>query len=1288
MRSLLCGLLSILILFNSALPSLAQVPQLGRTAVSNVRRTPTLLKGLRVLPVRTTVPTAAARGAGVSALGHVARPANTAAVVSNIQRNVSAQVLSNIPYENWKKQSTLLAQSSSAQGSQQITAQIFSHAGQLKEQSKLFRNELSFLIVTKQVSAPQIAAAKDFYRRDILHRLSRFSFFKEKDAAAVFSDKSFAPYAKTCQDVLSSAAALALCGEVEDASLLVRLHDAAKNTPFETVATRLTARGLLKIQAYEAFEKWAAPLAQEGEFWLGLEQYIRQNELPVSLHPKASSAVEPHSANWVEWLEAGNVANGLNAEDSLLATQSWMALGKKAEPVSSAVSSSSKPADVPAAVQNEPSAAQVSLNASLVLPQEINLQHSPLRITAPQQAAVGQAQTAASATPAAQAAPASTAPTATVETAASNDGILYSGFPIFALAKAGKKVWKKVRGLWHKKQDVVPSVREEPGLHENTVRPVFEPTAPSTVLEAEDVPGFVNYPSDIEAAESGFKLTLENEQGVEHILRNVDLTIDTTFKIDGYNRLVLKNDNVFELRNLTQPAGEISHFFVELENGAGELYRLAQAVDSLSLYRPIRIKLERKPNVRYTPVFLEVEDFETGVRFNLQATVDKKLLPENVSQGKLLLTRDGKIYFASADMEPVLLEGFYVRLPKEESPAWTAAMKAIPDTSFNLKIYPTDKKTNFMTYIVSPLRIGTGKAFGPIMSSLGLPSYLATGIPLMINNGLTILLGPAMPILRRLGEANMYRIGVGLYALASTGALALGLNGFMGVENATSLQVGGLIGVLTAMGLGGVFVNVTQNNLVSANVGAIKTARTKLAKFRPDATNNTAPTVSYLANRMKQMFSKGNVQMRDSVRYQWLSAFKNVGTFGFLSLPFFFNMVSSALGSSVRADFSLSFWALAGLSSYALWKVLRMPLKDSVPGNSVVLQKMVVEAEHNLIPLIEQELAKPLGEQNFLPLAKKLSEVLKPYARAVSYRTPKNQRISAIELEARSLERLKATLEARGLPEKQVQTAITELESSLNTLSRRNVNLRDVMKMKGVLSALSAMTFLTVHELGTASEFAYQVKEVAKQHFGGAGDESAATGMFLTAFFLYGTAFFSRIGGNWIALRTSEGSMYAFSSAMSLIGTSMLIAANGNMPVLFTGAMMATFGMGNFFSQVFEYTMKQAPKFRPELAVLIGYTMPLAAGLTAGIHSLAEWGATQGIHELGLMTALGALITSFVACPKMFADSSLVRSAQYYSRKVWTAVKNIFRKNGNPPAANAADCSGKTCATLDKFVEE
>ena len=1275
MRSLLCGLLSILLVFNSALPSLAQVPQAERALVRSARPRPTLLQkihpnvsGISKNPtVVSNVNRYLVQSAHALPVGKISQEG------LHIQQNITRQLQRQLPqtaqYHQWAQKSQITSFTQNMRASS---------IAQLTEQAPLFRNEGVLAILTERVSAEQATVLKQFYQADIKRNLMAFSAFSKTDFSTILTDKTSAPILRACQNALSSASALALVGGPEEASLLLSLYKAAQGTPFEQVATRLTGRGLLKMRAYEAFNAWADPLAQEGEFWLGLTAYARRNQLPVRTHASAGSKISAEAEGMVKWLEEGNLANGLNAEDSLLATESWMGLGERIEP------------ELPVAQQEVLPAQTVSLPQDPIrfspLPETISLapapvltgQMAPIRLQSPSENPIQPVATA----------PAQKA-VASISSSGSESGILYSGLPIFSLLKVSKKAWNKVRSLWRREQNgTTHAVAEEPGLHENTVRPIYEQTGPSSALDMEDAIAYANYPADIEVAESGFKLTLEDVSSVEQILHNVNLTIDTEFKTAGYNRVVLRQDKVFELRNLTQPAGEMSRFFFELSNANAELYKIVTFVTANPSHRPMRIKLEQKPNQRYTPLFMTVEDLETGAPFNIQASVDANLLlkkisggrslsarfgaiPDELKGGKLLLARDGKIYFQSAAGRKILLEDYHVRLPKEESNMWTAAMKAMPETNFNLKIYPTRNKTSFMTYVVSPLRIGTGKAFGPIMSSLGLTPLFATGIPLFINNGVTILLGPLMPFLRRIGEANMCRLGIGLYALASTGALALGLNGFMGLENATAVQVGGLIGVLTAMGVGGALINVTQNNLVSANAGVIKAAR-KAGKFKPGSTGSTDPTLSYLGNRMKQLFKKGNVEMRDSVRYQWLSAFKNVGTFGFLSLPFFFNLASSAVGSSVRADFSLSFWALAGMSSYALWKVLRMPMKDSVPRNAAVLQKVVVETEHNLLPLIEAELAKPAEARNFLSLAKRLNEVLTPYARAVSYRMPKGQRISAVDLEAKSLGRLGEELLKRGLPAEQVETATSELQAALNTLSRRNVNLRGVIKMKGVLPALTAMTFLTVHELGTASEFAYQVKKVAEQHFGGVGDEGAATGMFLTAFFLYGTAFFSRVGGNWIALRLSEGSMYAFSSALSVLGTSMLIVANGSIPLLFTGATMATFGMGNFFSQIFEYTMKQAPKFRPELAVLIGYTMPVAAALTAGIHSLAEWGTTHGIQELGLMTALGALVASFAACPKMFADSSIIRSVQYYSKKAWTSLKKMFRRNGNPPAGNSA----------------
>lgn len=829
-------------------------------------------------------------------------------------------------------------------------------------------------------------------------------------------------------------------------------------------------------------------------------------------------------------------------------------------------------------------------------------------------------------------------------------------------------------------------VKEEPGLHDNSVRPIYEKVASPKNLDVDEVLSLSEGQTELEVAESGFKLTLADKKGNEAILRNVNLTIDSAIETEGYNRVVLRNDNIFEMRNGTKPAGQMSHFIVTLENEQDELYKMAQAVSKLSLYRPMRIKLEQKINARYTPVFLDVVDFDTLKPFNMQAIVDSKLLPPGATEGNLLLSKDGKIYFMSKGEIPVRLNDFYIRLSKGEAPIWMQALQKESATDFNLKLVPTDNKVTFMTYGIPLLRIGTGKAFGPIMSSLGFSPLFATGIPLFANNGLPLLLGPLMPALRRNGDANMYRLGVGFYAAAFTSAVLLGMNGFvMGGEISPMLKYS-LPAVLIATGFGGALVNTPQNNLIRQNAGVIQTARKKVKGWVGD--KNAAPTISYLGKRVKEIFTTKNTEMRDSVRYQLASAVKNLGTFGFLALPFGFNLISDALGSSVHADFSLSFVPFAGLASYALYKVLKMPLKDTTPRNTSVLHNMVIEAEHNLTPVIEQNIAKPQAEWDFSVIAKQLKGALTPYARGLSYKFKRKRQDVALELEEQSLNRLKSALITNGVEESVAQDALTQLQQTLASLGRRDVSLGSVLKMPGVLSALSAMTFLTVHELGTSSEFAYQVNELAKLKFGTeGGSQVSALGMFLTAFFLYGTSFFSRLAGNWLALRTSEGSMYAFSSAMSVIGSSLLIAADGNLPLLFTGATMATFGMGNFFSQVFEFTTKQAPKYRQELAVLIGYTMPLAAAFSACIHSIAEWGVSKGIDDLGLMTTLGCLVTSFLICPKIFADSSVIRSAQYYGKKAWDAVKNKFRK-APAPAANAADCSGKTCATLDKLVEE
>lgn len=1280
MRTLLSLLLSVTVLVSSSSPALAQIVPVGR-GVSTIAR---MGEGTTVALETTNL---------LRRLGYAPALASArmqSPMASNLSQFIALQVEQQLAQQGGDIRPLMLA--GRLEG---LASRIIDLRPSATLRDGLLRNEFVTLALSNQATAENIQQALSFYREDLAKKSISFSGITEQNPARLL-DATSSERLGLYLDALSDAAALGLLGSAKDVPALLNFYKAAAPTALQQVAATITARNLLRWEAYDAFNIWVKEVPTEGLFWQELSNYVKAENIPVTFTPTVGRP-QMVTGQMSTWLASGCAVNGINAFATQDATRQWLALGQEplVVPVAQETLQAAAKQAAPAAAEIKPlevadlapiTATPISLDVSLAplatLPQEgIEVAAAEIPATQP-------------VLPVSEEKAAPVVPAATRTATSSTSGVLYSGIPVFHLLKSAKNLVQTIRGWFGGRKPVTPvqaAVHEPAGLHDNEVHSLYEHVTPPLPYDAEDVMGLESLPSIVPMAGEGFKFTIERA-GEETILSNVDITISSSIKLaNGYNRLVQTEDHVFELRNQTLDPKKMERFFFVLSTDNGALQTLIEGAQRIQSHYPLRVKIRFNGTEKWSAPFKRLYNHTKAVvqvplysgdmkgSFIL-ADLDTALLPtelvKTADQGALF-AQGNKIWYMDPNGRSVALSKYYVRLPKEESSKWIQIFQNNPQVKFNLNVYSSLNKTNFMTYLVSPMRIGTGKAFGPIMSSLGLSPFFATGIPLFANNGLSVVLGPLMPYLRRIGDANMYRLGVALYALASTGALALGLNGFMGVENATATQVGGLIGVLTAMGFGGVLINTTQNNLVASNVGAMPAVRSKKTKNISAASESgpNAATLGFLGKRVKEIFSKGHVEMRDSVRYQWLSALKNVGTFAFLAIPFGFNVLSEAVGSSLRADFSLSFWALAGLSLYSLVKVMRMPLKDSFPRDLTVLHKMLKDKEFQVLADIEKQLARPEVQRDFGPIVKQLNGILGPYARATSYKTHEKEKDVSARLEAETMQNLQAELTAKGLPAEQVQQAMDSLQAAFDALGKRNVGIWNVMKMPGVRSALGAMTLLTVHELGTSSEFAYQVKEVAKANFGVGDAEGAALGMFLTAFFLYGTSFFSRLAGNWLALRTSEGSMYAFSSAISAIGTGLLIAANGSMPMLFTGAIMATFGMGNFFSQVFEYTIKQAPKFRQELAVLIGYTMPVAALLTAGVHTLAEWGTAHGINALGLMVCQAALFTSFFVAPRMFADSSLVKAIKYYGKKFINLFKRGGGKNGGdvPPAADLSE---------------
>jgi len=133
---------------------------------------------------------------------------------------------------------------------------------------------------------------------------------------------------------------------------------------------------------------------------------------------------------------------------------------------------------------------------------------------------------------------------------------------------------------------------------------------------------------------------------------------------------------------------------------------------------------------------------------------------------------------------------------------------------------------------------------------------------------------------------------------------------------------------------------------------------------------------------------------------------------------------------------------------------------------------------------------------------------------------------------------------------------------------------------------------------------------------------------------------------------------------MSVTGTALMAAANGNIGALIGGAVIASFGVGNFFSQMYEYMTGLYPKYRREIALLINYTMPAAAVMTFPMRWLVGY---TGISNLDLLISGAGLIASLALTPGMFANSSLVKAGQQSWNNVKKSVLNIIGRHKPAP---------------------
>lgn len=1131
------------------------------------------------------------------------------------------------------------------------------------QRTSLMRNEFVALsLEPKAITSAQRLEAASHYRAQ-LEQAHQVLLVPQTNLGAFFSPKQQAQIAQSVENVravLGDASALGIVGTREQAPVLLDFYKQAQDTLFADTATLIAARGLLRMQAYDEL---GAVLSENAHnpVLAGVAEYIKVHNLPVEVPSSLHELTAPSAdAAMASFLETDFYPNHLHADPSLQATEQWMKLDQSQ--IAQLEDPTIPVAPVEASAQltgNSAMSASGRSKTSAPLAASTKQEVAPVQQTHVEASSAARTNFSLQQTQTDAAKVRGTQPATRVSSGASRSGILYSGIPVMAvtegLGRAAKWIRKKLG-----KKEAKKAPYEEPGLHDKTTQPIYEEgSVPDIMRDGEDVSA-VNSKVEVMVGMEGFKLTVENAEGAEDILHNVNLTLSAKLKhfSPEYNRLALDSNGVFELRNLTLKAQRPDHFYFVLSNTKGEFVSLIKGADQVGLSRSLRVKIQRSASPKATvtlPVYRILED-GTMAQTRVVADVDLALLgikKAEQAEGGRIIAHDNHLYFRKATGELEALENAFIRLPKEESKYWVKIFAMYPETSFSIGVFSTENKMPPLTFMVPCLQIGLGKTLGPVLkehSSMG--ETEATYLMMGINNVLPALMVFVNPLLDRYGEARVYRLGVASLAASALGAIASGLCGHVhGVFSGP--QLAAFLASSTLMALGVSVTRYLQGLLILANRGIVRDAGGSFVNAATGKKVEVTYNTKHLLKRAKEVFTKkSGKSLRDVLNLQKAAMYKNLGTMLFLSFPWLANLAGKAVGVELGLDFSASYVPYSLFSLYTLYKVYKTPFKNSFPLDITTLHNNFKDLQSKLLPQVAKIQINEITPEHpkVKEVAKAVKESIDTLVRVESRKTKKGPKGLALSYEGEFAEALEQYLLKEGYSSEEAGKVRGVFQKTFDDLGHRNVKLKDVMLKVGIPASLTAMTLATLGELGFSNNFAFAMRELV-------GSATAATG--IVGLLLYGFMFTWRVFGNFLSQRISGGSMYALSSATAILGPMAMAMSHGNMPALVTGAIISCFGISNFFAQMYDFIIKLHPQYKREVALLINLTMPIAA-LGAPLLRLA--GDVPGL-DMALVS--GAMAGSVALTPKMLADSSLLRVMKYGWNNTKTRVKNFFNRRGN-----------------------
>lgn len=1150
MRKLLSLVLSVSILTSSITPALGQLGPAGRGVVKGLRRSVTTLADKRALSAR-----------------------------------VSAQVNRQVAQQHVLPTNVLQARilSGHVKG---LASQILQRPVAVR--APILRNEFVTLsFIPGAVTAAQRAQAVKAYQTQLKHAAKALQV-KQKNLTAFLAYVEKNPTnadVAAVQNVLADASALGLVGTREQAPALLDFYKQAQGTVFEDTAALITARGLLRMQAYPEMESWLEELEPK-DILEGTILYMAQRQLPIAVKPGFLN-LNPVAArkNLANFLKTGFAPNQLHADPSAMATAKWLELSapRVSQPIANkkevaAVKTPLQPvateqAPVPAATQDEP-----------VVPQE---------------------------------------PT----------------------TKRGYNIQKIFR------------------RNEEFDRKTFP-------VEIMDV----------------------TEQMVQ---TPITFSIGGSLSSNGYDRVVFREDPGFEnkyiieLHDHGKEPIKMGHFYMGLyNNDVGPLVKAAQKAGV-----KLRLKLEHTANVNYETILKKVYDQKTGKELPLEVSVQlgKALWAREMSQAmahwmeerlgisgtytqhlltdvKLVLRNNGEIWMqlpGSTTLTP-LPEEYYVRLPKHQVQNLVALLPHVEEGhNFNIVLSPTSNRVNMVARDASLTNVSLGKTMGSIVNnSLGIKEESANALMMIINYVMPGFASLMTPALKKYGEKNLLTLSLGMSVGAGVLATLGGFDGFVEGVTLGPVQKGLFISALLLMSGASIIKQLVSNMLIRANRGEVVLSATDKKAVKSSVEESMQPQrVALLTKRFKEFFTKkSEMSLRDLILYNKGFVNKNIGTLLFLASPFLIEYGTlAATGIDLGIDYSASFPLYAAYSAYVMWKVLRSRLRDAYTAKNLLQSQQMLT---NMLKTGAKALAEKGTEQTVIDdVARSFKDSLDALAFAHIKMNPVEKKK---EFYQDAKEHILADLEnslihGHHVVPTQAHALVEQVTASIKTQENNVGNMLKMLKAPGVRALAIAMTLATVHEFGISTSFAGTMKHLVKGELAN----------FLIATSLYVPLIIGRLGGNWISRRISPDTMYLFCSGLSALGTAIMAMAGTSVPLAVTGAAIASLGVGNFFTQMYDYIMNKYPKQNREISSILALTMGVA-----GLGTIpAKWITAEKMGApLDLWYAGAALVASLALTTGMMKNSSIVKGLKQAVAKPWSKVKtNIkkwFQRGGNvPPAA-------------------